>query len=57
MKNASANLITLLASSRELIMIDVYTFTLADGTVIELIDGDEANGTGAATDEFEPELT
>lgn len=40
MKTASAGLIELLASAQEFVMVDTYTFTLADGTTLVLTSGD-----------------
>lgn len=40
MKTASAGLIELLASRNEYTMVDTYTFTLVDGTVMVFTSGD-----------------
>lgn len=40
MKAASADLIAMLATSKTFYMVETYTFTLADGTVLVFTSGD-----------------
>lgn len=49
MKAASADLIALLADSNVLVMWEVYTVTLVDGTVLTWTDGDVAGPTGGSS--------
>lgn len=44
MKTASAGLIELLSTAQEFIMVDTYTFTLIDGTVLVFVSGDPPSG-------------
>lgn len=44
MKSATSTLITMLATSKQFVMTETYTFTLADGTTIVYTAGDLPNG-------------
>lgn len=54
MKTASADLIALLASANHLVMWEVYTITLVDGTVLTWVNGDVAGTVGPSSVGVEP---
>lgn len=54
MKAASADLINLLANARSLVMWEVYTITLVDGTVLTWTNGDVAGVVGPSSVGAEP---
>lgn len=56
MKSASGDLITLLATSSQFVMVDTYTFTLADGTVLTWTSGDSTNGFEVSSNELQANL-
>lgn len=51
MKPASGTLLTLLASKNEYVMIETYTFTLVDGTVIVYTLGDPITDSSVSANE------
>lgn len=55
MKSASADLINLLANSKQFVMTEVYTFTLADGTVLVYASGADVAPNAAAVAPGEPQ--
>lgn len=57
MKTASSPLINLLESENEYAMVDTFTFTLADGTVIVYTSGDPPSSGLPLGDESEATLT
>ena len=54
MKAASADLIALLANANRIVMWEVYTITLVDGTVLTWINGDVAGTVGPSSVAAEP---
>ncbi len=53
MKTASGTLITMLATSKQFVMTETFTFTLVDGTVLTFVSGDLPNNVAIDPDDEE----
>lgn len=56
MKAASADLITLLATAKQFVIVETITITLADGSVITWTRGDAANGYSVSAAETQADI-